>query len=134
MQAYISKSYNEELILHNLGNNDIHYAIAESEGDVIGYIKLLLHAGHPKLTGRSIELEKIYVVRSQLGSGAGHLLMQYAVDFSRKQQFDTLFLGVWKENERAVHFYQKSGFVTFDTRLFPLGSRVCEDYIMKLKL
>lgn len=134
MQAYITKSYDETLILQNLKNEYIHYAIAEREGEVVGYIKLLLDAGHPKLSGRCIELEKIYVAQNQLGSGAGKLLMQYAIDFSRGQQFDTLFLGVWKENERAVRFYRKTGFAEFDTRIFPLGSRMCEDYIMKLEL
>lgn len=134
MQAYIAKSYNETLILQNLKNEHIHYALATENNEVVGYIKLLLHAPHVKLTGRTIELEKIYVQQSQLGSGAGKLLMKYVIDYSRHQQFDTLFLGVWKENERAVQFYRKTGFTEFDTRFFPLGSRICEDYMMKLEL
>ncbi|MES2779359.1 MAG: GNAT family N-acetyltransferase [Bacteroidota bacterium] len=134
MQAYIIKSYNETLITQNLHNSTIHYAIAEQDNEVVGYIKLLLNAPHPKLTGSTAELEKIYVKQSQLGSGAGKQLMEYAIDFSRNHQFSTLFLGVWKENERAVHFYRKIGFTEFDTRFFPLGTRICEDYIMKLEL
>lgn len=134
MQAYITKSYNESLITQNLQNQNIHYAIAAENNEVVGYLKLLLNAPHPKLTGRTIELEKIYVKQSQLGSGAGKLLMKYAINFSLTQQFETLFLGVWKENERAVNFYRKAGFEEFDTRLFPLGTRICEDYIMKLEL
>jgi diamine N-acetyltransferase len=134
MQAYIAKSYNESLIAQNLKNEHIHYALATENNEVVGYIKLLLHMPHVKLTGRTIELEKIYVKQSRLGSGAGKLLMKYVIDFSRHQQFDTLFLGVWKENERAVQFYRKTGFTEFDTRFFPLGSRICEDYIMKLEL
>jgi ribosomal protein S18 acetylase RimI-like enzyme len=60
--------------------------------------------------------------------------MQYAIDYSRTVHFETLFLGVWKENERAVNFYRKTGFEVFDTRLFQLGSRMCEDYMMKLDI
>ncbi|MES2558467.1 MAG: GNAT family N-acetyltransferase [Bacteroidota bacterium] len=134
MQAYISKSYNESLIAQNLQHTEIHYAVAEEHNEAIGYIKLLLNAPHPKLTGRTVELEKIYVKQSWLGSGAGKQLMDYAIHFSRQQQYETLFLGVWKENERAVHFYRKAGFIEFDTRFFPLGTRICEDYIMKLEL
>lgn len=134
MQAYITKSYNESLIKQNLDNENIHYAVATENDEVVGYLKLLLNANHATLTERSIELEKIYVKQSHLGSGAGKQLMTYAINFSRTQKFETLFLGVWKENERAVNFYRKTGFKEFDIRLFPLGSRICEDYIMKLKL
>lgn len=134
MQAYIKKAYNVPLIQQNLQNNSIHYAIAVEGETVIGYIKLLLHAQHPKLAGNSIELEKIYVQQAYHGTGAGHKLMHYTIEFSRQHEYTTLFLGVWKENERAVAFYRKTGFEVFDTRMFPLGSRMCEDYIMKLGL
>ena len=134
MQAYIHKSYNVPLIEQNLHNENIHYALAIDEGVVIGYTKLLLGSAHPKLTGNTIELEKIYVQQSFHGSGAGVKLMQYAIDYSRTVHFETLFLGVWKENERAVNFYRKTGFEMFDTRLFQLGSRICEDYMMKLNI
>ena len=134
MQAYIHKSYNVPLIEQNLHNENIHYALAIDEGVVIGYTKLLLGSAHPKLTGNTIELEKIYVQQSFHGSGAGVKLMQYAIDCSRTFYFETLFLGVWKENERAVNFYHKIGFEVFDTRLFQLGSRMCEDYMMKLDI
>jgi ribosomal protein S18 acetylase RimI-like enzyme len=134
MQTYISKTYNVPLIQQNLQNEQIHYALAIEEGIVVGYIKLLLNAPHIKLSGKTIELEKIYVQHSHHGTGAGHKLMQYTIEYSKHHQFTTLFLGVWKENERAVNFYRKTGFEVFDTRMFPLGSRMCEDYMMKLIL
>ena len=60
--------------------------------------------------------------------------MQQAIAHSQENGFDTLFLGVWQENERAVSFYKKVGFEVFETRQFQLGERLCDDYMMKLKL
>ena len=79
-------------------------------------------------------MEKIYVLGSYFGSGAGKVLMQQAIAHSQENGFDTLFLGVWQENERAVSFYKKVGFEVFETRQFQLGERLCDDYMMKLKL
>lgn len=134
MVAYITKTYNEETILQNLQREDIHYAIAYEDNNPVGYIKLLHKTHYAGLTGDCIELEKIYVLQSALGTGAGNMLMAYAVMFSRQHQYDTLFLGVWEENKRAVRFYEKNGFTVFAHRAFTLGSKVCDDYMMKLDL
>lgn len=134
MQAYISKAYDEKTINQNLQNPNIHYAMVYDNSEPVGYIKLLQEAHHNKLTGRSIEMEKIYVLQTYLGTGAGKLLMNYALNFSKDLQYDHLFLGVWEENKRAVRFYEKNGFVVFTTRSFTLGSTVCDDFMMKLDL
>lgn len=134
MVAYITKAYNEEVIAQNLQHKHIHYAIAFENNEPVGYIKLLHKTHHPNLTGNCIELEKIYVLQSALGSGAGNMLMAYAVMYSRQHEYDVLFLGVWEENKRAVRFYEKNGFTVFAHRSFTLGSRVCDDYMMKLDL
>lgn len=135
MQLYLEKAYNEALIAANLQNPDIHYAVLENEmGEAVGYVKLLLGATNAKLKGRQIELEKIYVLKDKIGNGAGLKLMQYAIDYSVKNGYDVLFLGVWEENVRAVNFYKKAGFEVFDTRTFQLGKTLCDDFLMKLEL
>ena len=60
--------------------------------------------------------------------------MQHVIKYSKQNEFETLFLGVWQENKRAVSFYKKVGFEIFDTRQFKLGQRICEDFMMKLNL
>lgn len=134
MQTYIAKAYDEQTIHQNLQNPNIHYVLVYENKQAIGYLKLLLKVGHEKLSGQCIELEKIYVLQSHLGSGAGKVLMDYAINFCKGHQYDHLFLGVWEENKRAVRFYEKNGFVVFATRSFTLGSTVCDDFIMKLDL
>lgn len=135
MQAYITKAYDIPVISKQLEQTDQYYfAIAQEQQQYIGYVKLIFNAMHPKLTGRVAELEKIYVLSTYWDTKTGATLMQHAIDVCRKQGIDTLFLGVWQENERAVRFYKKFGFVVFDTRTFQLGNRLCEDYMMRLNL
>jgi ribosomal protein S18 acetylase RimI-like enzyme len=45
-----------------------------------------------------------------------------------------IWLGVWEKNERAINFYKKNGFVTFDTHIFKLGNEAQTDYMMKLEV
>ncbi len=134
MRQYISKAYAESRIQQNLANPAIYYALCYDEKSPVGYTKLIADVTYEGLTNRSIEMEKIYVLGSYHGSGAGKLLMEDAMNRAKRLNYDTLFLGVWKENEKAVGFYQSFGFEIFATRKFQLGQRWCDDFMMKLDL
>ena len=134
LRQYINKIYNIEQLKKNVSDNRIHYFTAyDNEGDV-GYIKLIDDVKPGGLEGKIIELEKIYVRKRGLGKHIGAALMQKAIDFSRQQGFEHLFLGVWQENVRAIKFYEKFGFKNFGTRKFVLGSQECDDFLMVLDL
>jgi len=135
MQQYIKKAYSVELISENLLNETIQYFIAFDEDKPIGYLKLLKDSTHEKLTSeKNIELEKIYVLKEYLDKKVGKELMLKAINFSKQNNFKTLFLGVWQENHRAVNFYKNFGFEIFTTRTFQLGETVCDDFLMKISL
>ena len=135
LQQYIKKAYSVELISENLLKQNIQYFIAFDEDKPIGYLKLIKDVSHEKLqTQKNIELEKIYVLKEYLDKKIGKELMMKAINFSKQNNFETLFLGVWQENHKAVNFYKKFGFETFTTRTFQLGSIICDDFLMKLEL
>jgi ribosomal protein S18 acetylase RimI-like enzyme len=135
MQTYIKKSYSIEIISENLSNTNIQYFIAFDDEVPIGYIKLIKNKIFEKLdTKKNIELEKIYVLNSYHDKKIGKELMLAAIQFSMEENFETLFLGVWQENKRAINFYKKFEFETFATRAFKLGNEICDDFMMKLSL
>jgi ribosomal protein S18 acetylase RimI-like enzyme len=136
MQGYISKAYHTDTIREQLHQPSYHFVMAWLDDHIpVGYYKLILNSTHPKIERfKTAELEKIYVHHPYFGKNAGMLLMDDAISFCSKNLFDVLFLGVWKENERAVAFYKKCGFEIFDTRNFQLGERICEDYMMMKQL
>lgn len=134
MQAYIGKTYTPEAVRRNLQDPAVCYFLALDGETPVGYTKLIRDAVHEQLPGRNIELEKIYVLHAYFDRKVGLALMQDAISFAKEEGFDTLFLGVWQENTRAIAFYEKAGFEVFATRTFNLGQQVCNDFIMKLDL
>ena len=60
--------------------------------------------------------------------------MQFALEYSQENGFDTLWLGVWERNEKAIRFYEKLGFETFGEHEFILGTDKQNDLLMKKAL
>lgn len=134
MQQYLATTYTPELVKANLNKAGIHYFLGYLGGLDQGYVKLIENPVGLNLTGKVMELEKIYLRATAQGSGLATALMQLAIEKSRALGFEKLYLGVWQENERALAFYKKMGFEVFDTRKFQLGTRLCEDYLLYIRL
>lgn len=134
MKSYIAKTYSKEKLLENIKNPSIKYFVAYDDAGDVGYIKLIHDARIDGLSGKVMELEKIYVRKDAIGTKIGSALMEQAIQYAKENAYNYLFLGVWQDNERAIAFYQKYGFKTFATRKFTLGKRVCDDYLMALEL
>lgn len=130
IEAYIQKAYATQNIQQFIKNNLGGYYLAYQQQQAVGYIKLINGLEQPQ----KIELEKIYVYQTHHGKGVANMLMEQAIAYAKKLNAAELFLGVWQENLRACAFYKKFGFEVYDTREFTLGSRICHDYMMKLKL
>ena len=62
------------------------------------------------------------------------MLYNKAIELARAMQLKYVWLGVWEENVRAIRFYEKNGFKTFDKHVFRLGSDEQTDIMMKLEL
>ena len=82
----------------------------------------------------TIEIQRIYVLKAFHGKKLGQLLLDQAVKIAQEYNVDYIWLGVWEENHRAIHFYAKNGFVTFDKHIFILGHEQQTDLLMKLQI
>lgn len=81
-----------------------------------------------------LELRRIYVFSRFHGGGAGRRLMDLAIASARRQQAKHLLLGVHPDNQRALAFYRKNGFVQIGVRKFQVGTSVFEDPVLSLTL
>ena len=108
--------------------------VAESDGKLVGYVKL----GPPHLPfeprGEAAELRQLYVVEEMKGQGIAHELIQWAIERAREQGADFLYLSVFTENHRARKFYEKYDFEPEGTYAFMVGNHADEDIVMRLKL
>jgi ribosomal protein S18 acetylase RimI-like enzyme len=77
-----------------------------------------------------IELVRIYVDPRAIGTGLGARLMSASLDEAAAQGAQTIWLGVWEKNIRAIRFYERWGFTKVGEKTFVLGSDPQTDHVM----
>jgi ribosomal protein S18 acetylase RimI-like enzyme len=60
--------------------------------------------------------------------------MQSAISEAKQRGCDSIWLGVWEKNPRAINFYKKWGFKEVGTHIFHVGDDPQKDFIMELAL
>ena len=95
------------------------------------YAKLRTGTTDPSVTGdHPVELHRLYVGRSAIGRGVGAALMSATLEVARSTGHQTIWLGVWERNVRAIGFYQRWHFTIVGSQPFQLGSDRQNDRIM----
>ena len=135
MAKYLEEAYSFEKLNEELNNPNSFFYFAMMDQDVIGYLKLNMGLSQTELKDNdALEIERIYVLKDFHGKKVGQLLFDKAIEIAKEQQVAYVWLGVWEENKRAIHFYTKNGFVEFDQHVFVLGDEAQTDIMMKLQL
>ncbi len=86
------------------------FYVGEREGRPVGYAVVRPSAAPMPASEPSWELNRIYVLRPQHGTGIGEALMKAAMDHARKQGARSCWLKVLATNARALAFYRRWGF------------------------
>lgn len=132
MAEYLEESFNEKKISSELANPGSMFFIALDNENLVGYLKVNTGKTQKELQDdTALEIERIYVKSSHHGKMVGQLLYSKALEIAMLQNKAYLWLGVWEENSRAIRFYEKNGFVTFDKRIFKMGNDEQTDLMMK---
>lgn len=135
IDEYVNERLSQQHLANELMNEYSNFYFACYNGEVIGYLKLNKGPSQTELKeADSIEIERIYVLKAFHGLKIGQLLLDHAIQIAKKSQMKSIWLGVWERNIRAIEFYKKNGFVTFDQHTFMLGSDTQIDLLMRLIL
>jgi ribosomal protein S18 acetylase RimI-like enzyme len=98
--------------------------------ELVGYAHLLEGPVPDAVSGPSpMELKRIYVARAWHGHRVAQGLMDASIEAARARGVQTLWLGVWERNPRAVAFYAKYGFTRVGEHTFVLGADVQTDWV-----
>ena len=135
LKTYLDKGFSTEKMTVELHDkNSVFYSVTR-DNNVIGYLKLNFGASQTELKDqKALEIERIYVLNQFHGKKVGQILYDKAIEVARQKNVDYVWLGVWEKNQRAINFYQKNGFIEFDSHIFKLGNDEQTDIMMKLKL
>lgn len=107
----------------------------DAEGKIGAYLLMRTGKDEPCVTGPNpVEIERFYVDFPWHGTGVAQAMMTLAMDSARAMGGETLWLGVWERNPRAIKFYSKLGFTDVGEHEFVLGTDVQTDRIMSRAL
>jgi hypothetical protein len=132
---YMQTAFNLEQIGRELDDEKSIFLLAEIDGSLAGYSKMVLDYIEPGVIAeRPVELNRLYSRQEFLGKGVGQTLMDACFDRARELDRDVMWLGVWEYNPRAQRFYEKNGFRVVGKHVFRLGSDAQTDLLMQKEL
>jgi ribosomal protein S18 acetylase RimI-like enzyme len=135
MRDYTGKYFNIKQTEKEIAEKGTFFFLAYGDEEIIGYVKLRSSENPEELKGKThIEIERIYVKQNFQKHKVGYALINKCFEFARQKNLDTIWLGVWEKNQRAIAFYERVGFKIFGNHIFTLGKDPQNDYLMKFEL
>lgn len=131
MELHCQSSYGEQIQAAEISNPGMVTLLGENEGRLVGYAQL--HWGEAPdciSAKRPGEIQRLYVIESWHSKGIAQELMIACIEEMKQRGSDTVWLGVWERNQRAISFYRKFDFVAAGEHTFPLGGDPQRDIIM----
>ena len=135
MQQYLESNFSLQKLQGEVDNAGSQFFIAWDGTAAIGYLKVNTGLAQTELQeNSSLEIERIYVLQDYHGKKVGQLFYEHALQVAIELNKSSLWLGVWENNPRAIRFYEKNGFVAFDTHIFKMGAEEQTDIMMRKSL
>lgn len=135
MQHYLTVQFSLDKLSSELLEINSQFFIAWDRESAIGYLKVNTGEAQTELKEHhSLEIERIYVLNAYHGKKVGQMLYERALEVASSLGKSSVWLGVWEKNPRAIRFYEKNGFVAFDTHIFKMGDDEQTDIMMRKQL
>ncbi|MEM8604393.1 MAG: GNAT family N-acetyltransferase [Cyanobacteria bacterium P01_H01_bin.121] len=131
MNLYCAEKFGPELQRQEILDPNGTLILAEIERQLVGYAHIRLHspkacvaAQHPS------ELRRLYVLAAWHGRGVAQNIMAQVLATVLDVGADSLWLGVWEHNPKAIAFYRKYGFQVVGEHTFQFGNELQRDLVM----
>lgn len=136
LASFLQESHSVAKVGGEIADPAMRIMLAEREGRLIGYCKLLMACGWPEHArgGRVIELKQLYTDPEATGQGIGARLMDWAMAEARRFGADEIQLSVWSGNVGAQKFYRRYGFDKAADIHFMVGEQRDEEFLFALLL
>ncbi len=129
---YIHESFESEKICAEISDKNVAFFIIYLNEKAVGYAKMREDSKVDCIKNEnSIELQRIYIIERVYGKGIGEHLLKHCLETAKTRGFETLWLGVWEENERAQKFYAKHDFKRVGEITFPYGESVGTNFVLE---
>ena len=115
----------------NLIDPEVRIRVAESDGQLVGFIELAPKKLPHETEAPALELRRLYLRGNVHGLGIADALMKWVLSEAARRGAQELVLSVFVENHRARRFYERYGFEIVGKYDFMVGTQADEDLILR---
>ncbi len=131
MDHHCRTHYGADIQASEIARADHVTLVVEAAGALIAYAQLRLAAAPACVPGKHPgEIQRFYVDQPWHGQGIAQALMAACLQALTEQGCDTVWLGVWEHNPRAIAFYCRHGFNEVGEHCFALGDDPQRDILL----
>ncbi len=131
MNLHCQSSYGPSIQLSEINDPKRLTLVCEGDNRLIAFAQLTWAETPACVPGKKPgEIQRLYVEKEWHGQGIAQDLMTACLQAMAKAGSDTVWLGVWEHNPRAIAFYKKFGLVEVGDHVFPLGTDPQRDLIL----
>ena len=131
LAAFLAESHAQDVVERHLADPAMRVMLAEAEGTLLGYCRIVLDCGWPEHArgARAIELRHLYTAPAATGRGIGAALLGWALAEAKREGADEMQLSVWSGNDGAQRFYRRYGFEKVADIDFWVGRQRDDEYL-----
>jgi ribosomal protein S18 acetylase RimI-like enzyme len=128
---FLAGSHSEAKVAKEIADPALRVMLAEAEGKLLGFCKLVMACGWPDHARGSavIELKQLYTDPDATGQGIGAALMDWALAEAARFGADEIQLSVYSDNPGAQKFYARYGFEKVADIHFMVGEQRDEEFL-----
>jgi diamine N-acetyltransferase len=123
IKNYVRKMFSEERFKKELMERDAIFRLAFYNEQPAGYSKIVLNVPASETEQTPLcKMDRLYVLKQFYDKKIGKVLMDLNIQIAREKGQNGMWLNVWTENKRAVHFYEREGFTRSGETLFKISA------------
>lgn len=135
VRKYCDQAYALPVLTSEIAEKHSQWFVALIKDQAVGYLKLNWDGAQTEPNcPEAMEIQRIYVLPDYQHCHIGSTLMKTALHFAAIHGFETIWLGVWENNQKALSFYRSFGFKHVSDHTFVMGNHHQRDYMMVRKL
>ena len=126
IQLYLQNEMSYQNLISEFNAKESNFIVIEDNKTkvLIGYMKINMissYWGIHESNNNLLELERIYILSDYQSHGLGLKLIEFAKNFAKLQNINTMVLSFYDKNKRGLSFYEKNGFKVVTEHNFLLG-------------
>jgi ribosomal protein S18 acetylase RimI-like enzyme len=131
LALHVATSYGPDRQAREIADPSILTLVADLAGNLVAFTQLRRGTAPACVTGPApIEIQRFYLAAEWQGRGLAQTLMTEALGAARAAGAETVWLGVWERNPRAIAFYRKAGYSEVGSHTFVVGTDPQTDRIL----